>query len=114
MARTAAKKTAKRAHKPDAENHDDQADHGTAHPTAPQMSTVMSAPKPDPDRAPRTDNIGLKDRQDVDNRVNDEDDGPDKVYGIASRARWNNNGSTQELNAEAAEAEQSAADNREE
>jgi len=78
-----------------------------------QMSTVLSAPKPDKDRAPRDDNYGKKERQTPKEDINSRDEGVDKVYGVASRARWADGNDIHQLSQEAAEAEQSAADNRE-
>lgn len=78
-----------------------------------QLSTVLDAPKPDPDRAPREDNYGKKERQTPKPDINAEDEGEDKVYGVASRARWGGTESTQELSQDAAAAEQSAEENRE-
>lgn len=80
---------------------------------APQMSTVLDAPKPDKDRAPREDNIGKKERVDVDRDINAEDEGKDKVYGVASRARWGGNAPIAELAADASESERLANENQE-
>lgn len=78
-----------------------------------QMSTVLSAPKPDKDRAPREDNYGKKERQTPKPDINAEDEGKDKVYGVASRARWAEGDDIQTLSQDAQEAEQSANENRE-
>lgn len=78
-----------------------------------QMSTVLEAPKPDKDRAPREDNIGKKDRRDLDFDINASDPGVDKVYGVASRARWGGNDDIHTLHQDAAAAEKSAEENRE-
>lgn len=78
-----------------------------------QMSTVLEAPKPDKDRAPREDDIGRKERQTPKEDINAQDDGKDKVYGIASRARWGGTESIQELSQDAQAAEESANENRE-
>lgn len=78
-----------------------------------QMSTVLKAPKPDSDRAPREDNYGKKERQTPKEDINAQDEGKDKVYGVASRARWADGDDIHTLSQEAQEAEQSAADNRE-
>ena len=78
-----------------------------------QMSTVLEAPKPDKDRAPREDNYGKKERQTPKADINAEDEGKDKVYGVASRARWGGTESIQELSQDAQAAEESANENRE-
>lgn len=78
-----------------------------------QMSTVLDAPKPNKDRAPREDGYGKKERQTPKEDINGRDEGVDKVYGVASRARWGGAETIQELSQDAAEAEQSADDNRE-
>lgn len=80
---------------------------------AAQMSTVLEAPKPDKDRAPREDNYGKKERQTPKADINAEDEGKDKVYGVASRARWGGTESIQELSQDAQAAEESANENRE-
>lgn len=80
---------------------------------AEQMSTVLEAPKPDKDRAPREDNYGKKERQTPKPDINAEDEGKDKVYGVASRARWGGTESIQELSQDAQAAEESANENRE-
>lgn len=102
----ASKTTAKKAEKKPAA----KAEKSTG---SPQVTTVREAPKPDKDRAPREDDIGRKERQDVAADVNAEEEGVDKVYGVSSRARWGNNDSIHELSQDAAEAEKSAAENRE-
>lgn len=78
-----------------------------------QMSTVLEAPKPDADRAPREDGYGRKERQTPKADINGEDEGKDKVYSVASRARWGGTESIHELSQDAAAAEESADDNRE-
>lgn len=78
-----------------------------------QMSTVLEAPKPNKDRVPREDGYGRKERQTPKEDINGRDEGEDKVYGVASRARWGGSESIQELSQDAAEAEASADDNRE-
>ena len=80
---------------------------------AEQMSTVLEAPKPDKDRAPREDNYGKKERQTPKADINAEDDGKDKVYGVASRARWGGTETIHELSQDAQAAEESAEENRE-
>lgn len=80
---------------------------------SPQVSTVLDPPKPDPDRAPREDGYGRKERQTPKEDINGREEGEDKVYGVSSRARWGGTESIAELSADAAEAEQSAAENRE-
>ena len=81
---------------------------------SPQVTTVLDAPKPDPDRAPREDNYGRKERQTPKPDINGREEGEDKVYGISSRARWGGTESTQELAQDAQAAEESANENREE
>lgn len=78
-----------------------------------QMSTVLEAPKPNKDRAPREDGYGKKERQTPKEDINGRDEGVDKVYGVASRARWGGTESIHELSQDAADAEASADDNRE-
>lgn len=78
-----------------------------------QMSTVTKAPKPDADRAPREDGYGRKERQTPKADINAEDEGTDKVYGVASRARWGGSESIHKLSQDAAAAEASAAENEE-
>ncbi|QKW95609.1 hypothetical protein AXL3_08 [Stenotrophomonas phage vB_SmaS-AXL_3] len=80
---------------------------------AEQMSTVLEAPKPDKDRAPREDNYGKKERQTPKEDINARDEGKDKVYGVASRARWGGTETIQELSQDAQAAEESANENRE-
>lgn len=70
-----------------------------------QMSTVLNAPKPDKDRAPREDNYGKKERQTPKQDINAEGEGKDKVYGVASRARWGGDTSIHELTQESAQVE---------
>lgn len=93
---------------------DDKKQAGKAAEKGTQMTTVLDAPKPDKDRAPREDDIGKKDRRDVDVDINAEDPGPDKVYGVASRARWGGNEDVHTLHQDAAAAaERSAAEHEE-
>lgn len=80
---------------------------------AEQMSTVLEAPKPDPDRAPREDDIGRRERRGPKKDINAEDEGQDKVYGVASRARWGSTETIHELSQDAQKAEQLANENRE-
>lgn len=81
---------------------------------AKQVSTVLEAPKPDPARAPREDDIGRRERRGLKKDINAEDEGQDKVYGVASRARWGGTETVHELWRDAQAAEASAAENREE
>lgn len=79
-----------------------------------QIQTDLTPPVEDPGRAPQKgpENLGFKDRSRRHERgdPNAEPQGEDRVYGVESRARWNANApSTQELNADAAEAERAAA-----
>lgn len=80
---------------------------------AEQVSTVLDAPKPDPDRAPREDDIGRRERRGPKKDINAEDEGEDKVYGVASRARWGGTDTIHELSQDAQAAEESANENRE-
>lgn len=75
--------------------------------SSPKMTTPLSAPKPDTDRAPRTDGLGKKERKGPKHDINTEDGGKDKVYGVSSRARWGG-ADLHELRQDAAAAEQSA------
>lgn len=86
---------------------------GTKAANAEEMTTVLEAPKPDPDRAPREDDIGRRERRGPKKDINAEDEGQDKVYGVASRARWGGTETIHELSQDAQEAEQSANENRE-
>lgn len=81
---------------------------------AKQASTVLEAPKPDPARAPREDDIGRRERRGPKKDINAEDEGQDKVYSVASRARWGGTETIHELLQDAQAAEASAAENREE
>lgn len=81
---------------------------------AEEMTTVLESPKPDPDRAPREDDIGRRERRGPKKDINAEDEGRDKVYGVASRARWGGTETIHELSQDAQAAEESAAENREE
>lgn len=101
--KTAAKKTA--------DNQEQKAERKAAN--AEEMTTVLEAPKPDPDRAPREDDTGRRERRGPKKDINAEDEGQDKVYGVASRARWGGTETIHELSQDAQEAEQSANENRE-
>lgn len=81
---------------------------------AKQASTVLQAPKPDPGRAPREDDIGRRERRGPKKDINAEGEGQDKVYSIASRARWGGTETIHQLSQDAQAAEASAAQNREE
>lgn len=84
---------------------------------SPKVTTVKAPPVEDPDRAPRTgsENLGFKERRVKEDDVgpNDVPEGEDRVFSVASRARWGNNESTHELMTDAADSAASAADNKE-
>lgn len=80
---------------------------------AEQVSTVLDAPKPDPNRKEREDDLGRRERQTPKDDINARDDGKDTVYGIAGRARWGGTDSIHDLSQDAQAAEESAAKNRE-
>jgi hypothetical protein len=101
MAKAQKKKAAPRAKKEDGAS-------------AQQVTTVLEPPVNDPERKPREDEIGKRERRGPKEDINAQEEGEDRVFSVASRARWGSPESTKELMDDARKAEDSAADNREE
>ena len=76
------------------------------------FSAVREAPKPDPAREQVDNELGRVERTGPAGDINAEEPGVDKIYGVASRARWGSD-EVHQLNQEAAEIEQGLSDAKE-